>query len=187
MDARDGVSDEDLLEAFRADGLPHHLDTLFLRHMERVRAMLYQMVLHDADADDLTQEVFLRAVRNIGQFRGRCAFPTWLYRIAMNCANSFLSRKRRNPVCDRAELPDAPDRPGFQPDEVLAGQELDARIQAALETLRPKLRAAVVLTIIQGLSLPEAARIEGCALPTMYWRVHAARQQLKPLLRMDLP
>ncbi len=47
MDAREGVSGDDLLAAFRADGKTHHLDALFLRHMERLRAMLYQIVLHD--------------------------------------------------------------------------------------------------------------------------------------------
>lgn len=186
MDIGEQVSDEDLMAAFRDDGMPHHLDTLFGRHIEKVRAMLYQMVLNDADADDLTQETFLRAARHIGQFRGRAAFSTWLYRIAMNGANSFLSKRQRNPVVAGMELPDAPDRTGNQPDQLLAGQELDARIRSALETLRPKMRAAVVLTIIQGVSLPEAARIEGCALPTMYWRVHEARRQLKGLLKEDL-
>lgn len=186
MDETEHISDEALIAAFRTDGMPHHLDTLFLRHIEKVRAMLYQMVLHDADADDLTQEAFLRAARNIGQFSGRAAFPTWLYRIAMNCANSFLAKRQRHPFVAGMELPDAPDRAGYQPDQMLAGKELDERIKYALETLRPKLRAAVVLTIIQGTPLPEAARIEGCALPTLYWRVHAARQQLKTMLQEDL-
>jgi len=187
MDTQEHVSDEALIAAFREDGMPQHLDMLFLRYMEKVRAMAYQMVLHDADADDLTQEVFLRAARYIDRFRGRAAFSTWLYRIAMNSANSFLSRKKCNPVDCSNELPDVEDhRNGSRPDQVLAGGELDARIQNALACLSAKLRAAVVLTIIQGISLPEAARVEGCALPTMYWRVHEARRILKALLKEDL-
>jgi RNA polymerase sigma-70 factor, ECF subfamily len=152
MEAQEHISDEALIAAFREDGMPHHLDILFLRHLEKVRAMLYQMVLNDADADDLTQEAFLRTARNIGQFSGRAAFPTWLYRIAMNCANSFLTKRQRSPIVSGMELPDATNRNGAQPDQILAGQELDARIQDALGKLRPKMRAAVVLTIIQGLS-----------------------------------
>jgi RNA polymerase sigma-70 factor (ECF subfamily) len=63
-----------------------------------VRSMLYQMVLNDADADDLTQEVFLRVVRGLGQFDGRARFPTWLYRIVMNTARTFLGKKGKSPA-----------------------------------------------------------------------------------------
>ena len=186
MDDAGALTDEELITAFRMDGMPHHLDILFLRYIEKVRGMVYQMVLHDADADDVTQEIFSRVARNISKFRGGAAFSTWLYRVAMNCANTFLSKKNRNPVSPRSEIPDLQDYHGTQPDQILAGQEMDTQIQKALAKLTPKLRAAVILTIIQGVSLPEAAHIEGCAIPTMYWRVHEARRNLKMWLQEDL-
>lgn len=90
MEAQEHISDEALIAAFRMDGMPYHLDMLFSRHIGKVRTMLYQMVLHDADADDLTQDVFRLVVRNIEKFSGRAAFSTWLYRVAMNRAKSFF-------------------------------------------------------------------------------------------------
>lgn len=68
----------------------------------------------------------------------------------------------------------------------MATRELDERITKAISMLRPKMRAAVILIIMQGVPLSEAARIEGCAIPTMYWRVHEARQQLRKLLEEEL-
>jgi RNA polymerase sigma-70 factor (ECF subfamily) len=186
MEAQAYGSDEDLLAAFREDGMPRHLDLLFQRHLAKVRAMLYQMVLNDADADDLTQDVFIRVARYAHKFNSRAAFSTWLHRITMNCAKSFIARKMRNPVDVSPELPEPTAGLETRPDHALSTSELDERISEAIDGLRPKLRAAVVLTIMQGISIPEAARIEGCALPTMYWRVHEARRQLKVCLKEDL-
>src|SRR5262245_60924976 len=87
-------TDEQLLASYRDTRRPEVLDELLRRHVPRVRGMVYQMVLNQADADDLTQEVFLRALRGLGQFNGRACFSTWLYRVAMNTAHSFLARRR---------------------------------------------------------------------------------------------
>ena len=96
-DAMDKVepTDRELVAAVRNGGSPGRIGDLFVRHLGRVRNLMYQMTLNHADADDLTQEVFLRAARGLPEFDGRAEFATWLHRIALNCANSFLVRRAR--------------------------------------------------------------------------------------------
>jgi len=147
-----------------------------------VRSMLYRMVLNEADADDLTQDVFLRVLNGLGQFDGRACFSTWLYRIVMNTAHTFLRRRARSPVRPSDRLAAFPDRNHPQPDQAAMARELDADIAAALAALPASLRAAIVLTAIHKLDGREVAKIEGCSAATVYWRVHKARKILKQLL-----
>ena len=188
-DAMDKVepTDRELVAAVRNGGSPGRIGDLFVRHLGRVRNLMYQMTLNHADADDLTQEVFLRAARGLPEFDGRAEFATWLHRIALNCANSFLVRRARRATASLEEAPEPVASGVERPDRQAAGAEADARIRQALERLPVKLRAAIVLTVLQDVPFPEAARIERCALPTMYWRVHEARRQLKGLLVDMLP
>ncbi|HQU44525.1 MAG TPA: sigma-70 family RNA polymerase sigma factor [Pirellulales bacterium] len=88
-------TDESLLATFRETGDAELLDVLLRRHLPRVRSTIGQLVLNDCDADDLTQEVFLRAVRGLAQFAGRARFSTWLYRVAINLSRSYLARRGR--------------------------------------------------------------------------------------------
>lgn len=175
-------TDEELIVSYRESGDSRFLDELFARHMGIVRGMMYQMALNHADADDWTQEVFLRAARGIHGFNGRARFTTWLYRVAMNCAKTQLGRRARNPVQDLETMPEREDSRAPRPDRAASAADTDVRIHDALSRLSPKLRAAISLTIMQNITLPEAARIEGCATATMYWRVHEARRLLKKSL-----
>jgi RNA polymerase sigma-70 factor (ECF subfamily) len=178
----DTIADEQLLDKYVESGELRYFDALTRRHVGKVRAMIYPMVLNDADADELTQEVFLRVVGSIQGFRGRSAFSTWLYRIAMNTTHNFLKRRSRNPVEHHETPPDHPGDKSWSPTETIMGSESDTRVTKALETLSPSLRAAMVLTAIHGLSIKEAAKAENCLMATMYWRVHHARKVLKNLL-----
>ena len=85
------------------------------------------------------------------------------------------------------EIPEPAAAGAERPDRRLAGAELDDHVRAALEKLSPKLRAAIVLTVMQDVPLREAAHIARCAVPTMYWRVHEARRRLKEWLVDVLP
>lgn len=178
-------TDLELIAAYRQDGQSGHVGELFQRHLGRMRGMLYQLTLNHADADDLTQEVFLRAQRGLAGFGGRAEFSTWLHRIALNCVRSHWARQTRRPVADIEEVPEPAAPSGERPDRRVAAAEMDGRIRAALEQLSPKLRAAIVLTVLQERPMTEAARIAGCALATLYWRVHEARRQLKRFLGED--
>lgn len=178
----DNVGDEQLLEKYKESGELRYFDALTRRHIGKVRSMIYPMVLNDADADELTQEVFLRVVGSIQRFKGQSAFSTWLYRIAMNTTHNFLKRRIRNPVEHRQNPPDSPGGKNWSPTETIMGMESDARVTKALEALSPPLRAAIVLTAIQGMSLKEAAKAEHCLMTTLYWRVHQARKLLRKQL-----
>jgi len=176
-------TDESLLAAFRQTSDPAILDHLLRRHLPRVRSMIGQLVLNDFDADDLTQEVFLRAVRGLSQFSGRARFSTWLYRVAVNLSRSFLARRGRAPPGGNGQCVEPAIAPQEGPSQQAAQHELEYAIEQALAALSDKLRTAVVLVHFQGLSVQEAAEIEGCARATMYWRVHEARRCLKKQLK----
>ncbi len=78
--------------------------------------MVHSMTLDERLADDLVQDVFLRAFRGLGSFDGRARFTTWLYRIAMNITHDTLARRRRSPIDGRAELPPAAACPAEPPE-----------------------------------------------------------------------
>lgn len=176
-------SDEQLVAAWRQSGDRGPLETLAARHVATVRRMIHSMILDDTLADDLAQEVLLRAFRGLGAFDGRAKFTTWLYRIAMNAVRDAVARRRRSPVDGRASLPpDAVAR--IDPPDALAERaEFDGIVDRALAELPPKLRAAIVLVAIEELDPAEAARIEGCTRATIYWRLHEARKRLATSLR----
>ena len=177
------LTDEALLMAFRRAGDPSLLDPLLRRHLPRVRSMVGQLVLNDYDADDLTQEVFLRAVRGLAQFDGRSQFSTWLYRVAINLARSHLARRGRVAPSSNGTCVEPAAASHHGPSQQAVQHELEEAVEQALGTLSEKLRTAVVLVHLQGISVQEAAEIEGCTRATMYWRVHEARRQLKKQLK----
>ena len=124
------------------------------------------------------RETFLRAYDQIGAFRGTAKFSTWLYSIAMNtCLNWKQSEARRFQMqTNCAEEISAQHANGeHSPAENGACQH----VQAALLRLPPKQRAAIALTVYDGLNHAEAAQILGCSETTVSWRVFAARRKLK--------
>ncbi len=170
--------DEHLIECYSTSGSREALEELVNRHVGLVRGLIYPMILDHSTTDDLTQEVFLKAIRSLKMFEGRAAFSTWLGQIAMNTLNSHLARHGRSPVVFRAELPE-PVAGAMAAAQATEHDELNQEIEAALQALSPKLRAAIVLTCLQDKTPREAARIEHCSTATMYWRVHEARKHLK--------
>lgn len=100
----------------------------------------------------------------------------------MNVAHTYLQRQQRSPVVFQSQLMDH-DHGSVTPDGEAAGNELLAQIEGAIAGLSPKLRAAIVLTALQGLTAREASAIENCRESTMHWRIHEARKQLKHRLK----
>ncbi|MBC7821400.1 MAG: sigma-70 family RNA polymerase sigma factor [Planctomycetaceae bacterium] len=174
-------TDEQLVERFQNAGCAQAASELVRRHLRRVRAVIFPMVLDQSVADDLTQETFLRAWRGLSGFRAEARFSTWLTRIAWNVVQDEVSRRERSVtvVADSIEI--ACSVTG-RPDEAVLHRELDQQITAALASLSAKLRAAIVLTGLQQLSPAEAAELEGCSVATMYWRIHEARRLLEQRL-----
>ncbi len=177
--------DEELVTCYLTRGSREALEELVSRNIGRVRGLIYSMVIDHATADDLTQEVFFKAIRSLIDFDRRAEFSTWLYRIAMTTTHTHLGRRSKSPVVFQSELPES-ESGGATPDQAVLHFELKHEIESALTSLSPKLRAAIVLTSIQGKSSAQAAQIEGCSTATMYGRVHEARKQLKKLLAEHL-
>jgi RNA polymerase sigma-70 factor, ECF subfamily len=150
------------------------------QHQTMVRAMTFRMTGSLDDAEELAQDAFLRAYQQLGTFNGEAKFSTWLCRIAINLSLDWRRREsRRDDIHSRwaAEAVDQSGSNGGFPDE------LSRRVQAALDRLPAKQRAAIILTVYENQSHAEAARTLGCTEATISWRVFAARQKLKKLLK----
>ena len=149
-------------------------EAVVCKYQRMIHALTYRMSGSLADAEDLAQETFIRAYRQLGQFRGDAKFSSWLYRIGINtCLNWQKSRQRRERLQQEwAEAPTATD-----------DDDTSARVQTALSLLPAKQRAAIVLTVYEEMNHAEAARVLGCSETTVSWRVFMARKKLKQLLR----
>jgi RNA polymerase sigma-70 factor, ECF subfamily len=131
-----------------------------------------------ADAEDLAQETFIRAYAQIGAFRGRAKFSTWLYRIAVNtCLNWRQSEARRFHFHASCAVEISAQH--LSGENHSAENQSCQHVQSALLKLPAKQRAAIVLTIYDGLNHAEAAQILGCSETTVSWRVFTARRKLK--------
>ena len=152
-------------------------ELLVRSHQRMIHSLTYRMTGSPADAEDLAQETFLRAYEQLGSFRGEARFSTWLYRIAINaCLNWRQRENRRSQVYAAwAESAEALQTPA-------EAQSPDEQVQTALMKLPPKQRAAIVLTVCDGLDHREAAHALGSSVATVAWRVFAAKAKLKRLL-----
>ena len=179
-------TDQELIDSYRATGKRTALDKLVRRHIERVRATIYPMVMNAAIADDLTQEAFLRAFHSLHRFEGESLFSTWLHRIAVNTTYSHLRRAQRNPVTLNADAVEQSHSKDDDPGDQMLTSELGQQIEEGLASLSPRLRGALVRTAIEKMDAKQAAHAEGCSTATIYWRVHQARKQMKLKLKKYL-
>lgn len=144
--------------------------------VRRTQADVWRFCAHlveVAAADDLTQEVYLRAMRSAPRFRGDASARTWLLAIARNVAADEIRRRQR-----RRQIVPPPAQPGPDP----AGE---VALGILLDQLEPDRRAAFVLTQVLGASYAEAARVCGVPIGTIRSRVARAREQLVTLLHAD--
>ncbi|MCB9555527.1 MAG: sigma-70 family RNA polymerase sigma factor [Deltaproteobacteria bacterium] len=183
MNRRSRKTTADLVTAARL-GDRRSFDQLVLRYRPRIYALALHLTGSESEADDVTQEVFLKAFKALEGFAGRSQFFTWLYRIAVNrslnarrAAAHPLRQVARgdDPRVTRAVAVDA----GGDPARAAELRQSYQRLIQALDGLPESMRTTVVLVALQGLSHAEAAAIEGCSTGTIAWRIHQARQRLK--------
>lgn len=156
-------------------------------HHRRIHSLAYRMTGSIEDADDLAQETFLRAWRQLGTFRGDASLATWLHRIALHLSLNWRERaSSRQRTRDAFE---AESRPSARSDDSPADVEAERtmRIVEALQRLKPDIRAAIVLTVYEGLNHAEAAGRLGCAETTVSWRVWRGRRMLRSWLADLMP
>jgi RNA polymerase sigma-70 factor (ECF subfamily) len=167
--------DAALIARVLADDDRHAFAELVRRHQLAVRALLRRLARGDAAlADDLAQETFLKAYRSLGAYRGRGAFPGWLYRIAYNL---YLSEARRR----RPEMPgvEEPKMKFVGPGGAGGDGALRHDLEQAMAGLRLEERAALALTYGQDLSHEEAAKLMDCPLGTLKSHVARAKEKLR--------
>ena len=153
-------------------------DELVRQHADRVYRLAYRLSGNQHDAEDLTQETFIRVFRSVKNYQPG-TFEGWLHRITTNL---FLDMVRRRARIRMDALPEDYDRvPADQPnpEQIFHDARLGADLQAALDSLPPEFRAAVVLCDIEGLSYEEIGATLGVKLGTVRSRIHRGRQALR--------
>jgi RNA polymerase sigma factor (sigma-70 family) len=173
-----------------ADGqawTPPTWEEIVSTHSGRVYRLAYRLTGNQHDAEDLTQEVFVRVFRSLSTYSPG-TFEGWLHRITTNLFLDMVRRKQR--IRFDALGDDAAERlPSREPSpqQVFNDAHFDADVQQALDTLAPEFRAAVVLCDIEGLSYEEIAATLGVKLGTVRSRIHRGRSQLRKALAHRSP
>jgi RNA polymerase sigma-70 factor (ECF subfamily) len=160
---------------------PPSWDEVVREHGDRVYRLAYRLTGNAHDAEDLTQETFIRVFRSLSSYQPG-TFEGWLHRITTNL---FLDMVRRRGRLRMEGLPEDTDRlPGGGPDpeQVYSETHLDPALQASLDELAPEFRAAVVLCDIEGLSYEEIGATLGVKLGTVRSRIHRGRAALRTSL-----
>jgi RNA polymerase sigma-70 factor (ECF subfamily) len=187
--ARSSLSEPDLIERARA-GDAGAFEAIVEAHSDHVYGALRNFGLAAGEAEEVAQEVFVRAWRGLKGFEGRAQLSTWLYRIAFNEAQRRLSRRPPAPVAHTVTGPDPilelPDSIARGPEAAALDQEFVAMMWQALAQLPQDWRIAVVLRDIDGLSTEEAAAVVGVRAAAFKSRLHRGRMQLRALLERYL-
>jgi len=168
-------------------------DRLVQRYHKQAYNIAYRLTGNHADAEDLTQEAFVRAFRFFDNYRRDLPFENWLYRIISNLFVDDLRRKPKARIhsldapvngdagCDGNAYFEVPDS-RENPERVVLHEELDEKIQNALEALPNDFRMTVILADIQGMSYEEISETMGCSLGTVRSRLHRGRKILRTKL-----
>lgn len=158
------------------------LDEVFREHAPALERFLARLVGPRAELEDLLQETFAAAITAFPRFRGAASVKTWLHSIAVHVANDHLRRPRRATTsADEHAL--ASMETG--PDEALAQREIAARVYAHLDRLDANKRIALVLFVIEGLSIAEIAAMTGASVMATKSRLFWARRDMLKRLRRD--
>jgi RNA polymerase sigma-70 factor (ECF subfamily) len=158
---------------------------IFERHHRVIMRFLYGMVGRHALAEELTQETFMAAYKNIGTLRDDSKLSTWLYGIARNVARkSFHARRgeQRQTGLEDAQAAEARDA-GRTPDEQVLGKELNRVIADALGRLDEDKRLVFTLKVLQQFSYEEIAEMSGHSVPKLKTDLHRARLEMRRMLR----
>ena len=173
------VDDATLVKRAR-DGDPRAFSELVRRHQSAVYRSCYRVLRDAEDAEDASQEAFLRAYRKLDTFREHSEFKTWLVRVAINLSLNERSTRRKHLHEDigRAELVPVPEAPEAE----LVQAEAASQVRDALRLVRPDHRAAIVLHDLEGLTYQQSAEHLGVAEGTAKSWVHRGRERLKGIL-----
>lgn len=176
-------SDNDIVKRVQ-QGDKEAYNILVLRYQHKVCDIAFKYVNNYVDANDVAQEAFIRAYRAIHNFRGESAFFTWLYRIVINTAKSFLEQNQKHRYSVDIDAPDFDSQQDVRgllvthesPDSLIESEELQQVIMQAMNELPPDLKRAIVLREVDGLSYEDIAAVMDSPIGTVRSRIFRARQ-----------
>lgn len=194
--AQEVALDRMLVDRFK-DGDSSAFDEMVSRYWDRIYAVAHQLLRNHQDAEEVTQDAFIRAHRGLVNFRGESAFSTWLYQIATNLARNrywYWWRRKRDktvsfdqPVSADNETPfsEVFAAPVESPDDITVTQEFVDRVAAGMEKLNKKHREILILRNVKNLSYEEIGTILGISVGTVKSRIARARDNLRATMGGD--
>jgi RNA polymerase sigma-70 factor (ECF subfamily) len=173
----DPIVDERVIEACQT-GDREAFRLLFEAYKDRVFSIaVYSFGGDEAAASDVSQQIFLKLITSIGQFRGDSAFTTWLYRLVVNaCIDEQRKRRRFLPFGELTPMSNVGER--RPQEERFAKRELADSVQAAITELKPKLRMPILLKYLEDFSYEEIASVLGCSKGTVASRLNRGHRAL---------
>ena len=194
--AQEVALDRLLVDRFKS-GDDAAFNEMVSRHWDRIYGMVHQLLRNQQDAEEVTQDAFIRAHRGLGNFRGEAAFSTWLYQIATNLARNrywYWWRRRRDqtvsfdqPVSDSNSTPlsEVFSTDMATPGDITVNQELVDHIALGMEKIGTKHREVLILRNVKNLSYEEIAEVLGISVGTVKSRIARARESLRAAIGKD--
>ena len=157
-------------------------EVLVLQYQDRLVFSVYKFLKDYELAQDIAQEAFVKAFKNIEKFRGDSSFYTWIYRIAINTAKNLLSSKARSSEVYDDEIMELKLSESAvtteNPENILEAEELRSKMMDALQSLPDDIRTTLSLREFDGLSYEEIAKVQNCPIGTVRSRIHKGREIL---------
>jgi RNA polymerase sigma-70 factor (ECF subfamily) len=179
----------DLRETQHQAGRPLCFADVFCEYQRPIYNYLLRMVQNRAEAEDLTQETFIRVHRSLSTFRGEASLSTWIYRIATNVSHDHFRRRatqqaRATLLLEGTESEEEwiADEAAPSPEQLAAQSEMSTCVQRFIQRLSPDYRAVPILSDLQGLKNHEIAEVLNVSLSTVKIRLHRARARLREVL-----
>jgi len=183
-------SDQVLVEQAKK-GDKKAFELLVRQYQGKVASVIARTISDSDKVHDLTQEVFIKAYRALGSFRGDAAFYTWLYRIAVNTAKNHLMASGRGLPMSDMELEEA-DQVAPQlgdhetPERNVLRKEMLDNLEQSINTLVPAMKQAILLRDVEGYSYEEIAEVLGCPIGTVRSRIFRARHKVMEQMKQYL-
>lgn len=183
-------SDEELVERF-AGGETDSFPMLVEKYKWQVYNIIYGIMGSRDEAEDLSQEVFIKIYKNLHHFKGKSKFYTWLYRITVNvCLSAKRKKSKSSHIISISTLSGVSTNQGeveladesFSPQKIFRDRELAIKIRSAIDSLSGILRITFILREFEDLSYRELARIFRCSIGTVKSRLSRARESLRQTL-----
>jgi len=177
------LNEEDLIRGLKA-GDASTFKELFDDYSSLVFNVALRMLQNKEDAEDVTQDVFIQALKSFKEFRGESKLSTWFYRIAVNTSLNFQRKKKRERWLsldfgwDESDDPREVASADVNPQDNMERNEIELVVQKAINSLPKRQRAALILYYYEGLSYDEISKVLGVSISSVESRLHRAKQAL---------